>query len=126
MDLRAFANVAPYLTHPLTLAGFVLLLFFGIHRLLIKNRVIPPVPKTEAPKIVKLFLSYGFVIAVLIIVAGFGLQAYQSSLEAAGDQSGGATTQETRGDSSPAVSGTNGDVTITITNQPGSGPEKSQ
>ena len=126
MELSAFANLAPYLTHPLTLAGFVLFLFFGIHRLLIKNKVIPPIPKTEAPKILKLFLSYGFVIAILIIVAGFGLQAYQSSLDAAGDQSGGTTTQETHGDSSPAVSGTKGDVSITITDKPGSKPEGGQ
>jgi hypothetical protein len=126
MELSAFAKIAPHLTHPLTLAGFVLFLFFGIHRLLIKNKVIPPIPKTEAPKIVRLFLSYGFVIAILAIVAGFGLQAYQTSLEAARDQTGATTTQETHGDSSPAVSGTKGDVSITITDQPGAKPEGNQ
>jgi hypothetical protein len=126
MELSAFAKIAPYLTHPLTLAGFVLFLFFGIHRLLIKSEVIPPIPKTEAPRIVRMFLSYGLVIAISIIVAGFGLQAYQSSLEAAGDQTSATTTQETHGDSSPTVSDTKGDVKITIRNQPGSGPEGSQ
>lgn len=126
MDLRAFADVAPYLTHPLTLAGFVLFLFFSIHRVLIRNKVIPPIPKTEAPGIVKLLLSYGFVIAVLIIVAGFGLQMYQSSLEAAGAPSPQTTMQETHGAGSPAVSDTKGDVTITIPNQPESGPEGRQ
>jgi hypothetical protein len=80
MDLSAFAKVAPYLTNPLVLAGFVLFLFFAIHRLLIKSGIIPPVSRTQAPEILKLFLSYGFAVAVLIIVGGFGLQAYQSSL----------------------------------------------
>jgi hypothetical protein len=88
--------------------------------------VIPPIPKTEAPKVVKLFLSYGFVIAILIIVAGFGLQAYQSFLAAAGDQTGTITTIETHGDNSPAVSGTTGNVHIEGTNQPGSKPKGRQ
>ena len=59
MDLSAFAKIAPYLSHPLTLVGFVLLLFFGIHHQLIKSKIIPPVPRTQAPQIVKLFLTYG-------------------------------------------------------------------
>lgn len=118
MDLQAFAAVAPYLTHPLTLAGFVLLLVFGIHRALIKSGILPRIHRTAAPGIVKMFLSYGFVIGILIIVAGFGLQGYQSHLESPASTQPRAIQQETHGDSSPAVAGTNGDVTITIQGQP--------
>jgi predicted PurR-regulated permease PerM len=121
MDLSAFAKIAPYLANPLTLAGFLVFLFFAIHRLLIKSGIIPPVSKTQAPAIVKLFLSYGFAVAVLIIIAGFGLQAYQSHLEAAGPS---AIQQETQGAVSPAVANTKGNVTITVTQPPAPSSEK--
>ena len=109
------------MANPLTLAGFVVFLFFAIHRLLIKNGIIPPVSRTQAPKIVRLFLSYGFAAAVLIIIAGFGLQAYQSHLEAAGPS---AIQQETQGAASPAVANTKGDVTITVAQPPAPSSEK--
>jgi hypothetical protein len=124
MDLSAFAKVAPYLANPLTLAGFVLFLFFTGHHLLIKSGIIPPVSRTQAPKIVKLFLSYGFAVAVLIIIGGFGLQAYQSHLETAGPS--GSVQQDTHGAASPAVANTKGDVTITVTQPPAPSSEKNQ
>ena len=37
--LQAFKDIAPYLTHPPVLIGFVLLLFFGIPRTLIEARI---------------------------------------------------------------------------------------
>ena len=124
MDLSAFAKIAPYLANPLVLAGLVLFLFFTIHRLLIKSGIIPPVSKTQAPKIVKLFLSYGFAVAVLIIIGGLGLQAYQSYLEAAGPSQ--TIQQETHGAASPAVANTKGDVTITATQPPAPSSDKNQ
>jgi hypothetical protein len=36
-SLAAFKEIAPYLTHPLVLVGFVLLLFFGLHRSILKE-----------------------------------------------------------------------------------------
>ena len=114
MDLSAFAKIAPYLSHPLPLVGFVLLLFFGIHRLLIKSGRIPPVPRTQAPQIVKLFLTYGFTAAILVILAGFGLQAYETHVEAAANAEPATIQQETQGSGSPAVADTDGNVTITI------------
>jgi hypothetical protein len=41
-SLAAFKEIAPYLTQPLVLVGFVLLLFFGLHRSLLKAGIIPP------------------------------------------------------------------------------------
>jgi hypothetical protein len=126
MDLQTFADVAPYLTHPLTLAGFVLLLVFGVHRALIKSGILPRIDRTAAPGIVKMLLSYGFVIGILIIVAGFGLQAYQSYLDGQASVPPRTIHQETYGDGSPAVADTNGDVTITIEGQPPPSRETSQ
>ena len=68
--LSAFGKFAPYLANPLVLIGFVILLFFSIHRMLIKSGIIPPVARTEAPKLVRLILGYGFAIAITIIVLG--------------------------------------------------------
>jgi hypothetical protein len=38
-DQGGFQKIAPYLKHPLVLVGFVLLIFFGIHRTLIKSGI---------------------------------------------------------------------------------------
>jgi hypothetical protein len=70
-ELSAFAKFAPQLANPLVLIGFALFLFFGIHRALIKSRIISPLGKTEAPTIVRLMLHYGFIISTLMLLLGF-------------------------------------------------------
>ena len=69
--LKAFAAIVPYLTHPLALVGFVLLLVFGIHRSLIRSGVIPPVSPHVGGRLLQSLLRYGFVIALCVIVLGF-------------------------------------------------------
>ena len=73
-NLAGFAAIVPYLTHPLALVGYVLMLFFGIHRALIEAGIIPPLSQRAGSKVVQMLLRYGFVIALLIILLGFGLQ----------------------------------------------------
>lgn len=75
--LTAFGKVAPYLSHPLTLVGYVLLLFFGIHRVLIRSGIIPPLFARLGGKIVQILLRYGFIIAVLVILMGFALEFWK-------------------------------------------------
>src|SRR5690349_1528197 len=75
-ELEGFQKVAGYLTHPLVLVGFVLLLFFGIHKVLITSGILK-VPEQEGGTIVKLFLQYGFIIALVTILAGFMLKGVQ-------------------------------------------------
>jgi len=76
--LAAFKDIAPYLTQPLVLIGFVLLLFFGIHRTLLKAGIIPPLTARTGGKVVQLLLRYGFVVALVVIVLGFALQFYKT------------------------------------------------
>jgi hypothetical protein len=83
----SFAQIAPYLTNPLVLIGFVLLLIFGVHKALIKSHILPPVSPTASNRIVRLLLHYGFVIALLLILCGFGFAAYKAYLDSRG-QSG--------------------------------------
>jgi hypothetical protein len=77
-----FSKVAPYLSNPLVLIGFALLLFFGVHRTLVKSRLLSPVNPTASNKIVRLLLHYGFVVALLLVFLGFGFAAWTSYLSA--------------------------------------------
>jgi tetratricopeptide (TPR) repeat protein len=86
---EAFSKIAPLLSNPLILAGFVLMLFFAVHRTLLKSGVIPPLSSEGGSRAVNALLRYGFVIAVLIILAGFGIQYWKLYLDSA------ATTQST-------------------------------
>lgn len=72
--LTAFKEIGPYLSHPLALVGFVLLLLFGVQRALIRSGVFKPIPEYEGPRILRLLLQYGFWLALLVVVLGFGLQ----------------------------------------------------
>ena len=78
-----FGLIAPYLTNPLVLIGFVLLLGFGVLYYLIRSNIIPTVTQRAGGRIVQTFLWGVFVIAVLIIVLGFGLEFYKTHLAAA-------------------------------------------
>jgi hypothetical protein len=55
----------------LVLIGFVLLLFFNIHRTLLKAVILPPLNTRTGSNVVRMLLRYGFVIASLVIVLGF-------------------------------------------------------
>ncbi len=79
--LESFAKIAPHLDNPLVLVGFVLLLFFGVHRTLIKSGVLAPVSASQSGVLVKVLLNYGFLIALLLVVAGFGFAAWKAHLE---------------------------------------------
>ena len=75
-ELRGFAEIAPYLTHPLVLAGFGLLLFFALLRAVLKSRVMPTVSKSAGGRALLSLLRYGFLIALAVIVLGFALAFY--------------------------------------------------
>lgn len=70
----AFEKIAPYLKHPLVLVGFVLFLFFGVHRQLIESRIIQPLDPKASSAVVLAILEYGFWIALAVIMLGIGLQ----------------------------------------------------
>lgn len=76
--LQAFRDIAPYLTNPLALIGFMLLLLFGGFRTLIKAKIIPTLSQRAGSNIVQLLLRYGFIIALVIIASGFGLEFYRT------------------------------------------------
>ena len=81
MDIAGFAKVAPYLTHPLVLVGFVLMLAFGIHWQLMKSGLLRQVNQKDSGVIIRLFLRYGFWLALTLLLAGVGLSAWNSYMD---------------------------------------------
>lgn len=72
--MTGFSQVAQYLTHPLVLIGFVLMLVFGTYKQLIKSGLLAQISQTQSSKIIKLMIQYGFCLGVLIVLLGFTLQ----------------------------------------------------
>lgn len=69
-----FAKIAPYLHDPLVLIGFFLFLAFLFARYLLKQRIIPPLPRTLGFRVLQTILLYGFIIGLLLITLGFLLR----------------------------------------------------
>ncbi|MCI5190249.1 MAG: hypothetical protein D3905_10755, partial [Candidatus Electrothrix sp. AS4_5] len=82
MNLTGFAKIAPYLTHPLVLVGFGLLLAYGVINQLMKSGLLSQVTKKDSGLIIRLFLRYGFWLALVLLLAGFGLQFSDRGLSA--------------------------------------------
>lgn len=88
MNIAGFEKIAPYLTHPLVLVGFVLMLVFGMHKEIVKSGLLPQVSKKDGSEILKLILRYGFWLGLVLVLAGFllqfsgiGLSAWNSYME---------------------------------------------
>lgn len=77
MKTTEFALIASYLTHPLVLIGFVLMLVFEIHKLLLNTGILPVLTKKEGSRITRLLLKYGFWLGVTVLLLGGGLQFFQ-------------------------------------------------
>jgi hypothetical protein len=77
-ELGGFAQLAPYLTHPLVLAGFGLLLFFALLRAVLRSKVMPTVSRSAGGRALLSLLRYGFVLALVVIVLGFALAFFQT------------------------------------------------
>lgn len=69
-----FERVAPYLQDPLVLVGFVFFVASLTARQLLRSGIIPPVGAGRGFKIVRLLLSYGFILALVVMVLAFGLK----------------------------------------------------
>lgn len=72
--MQEFAKAAPYLQDPLVLVGFFLLFFFSLLRAIVKQGIFPQLNQRGATSILKMMLSYGFIVGVLIVLLGFGLK----------------------------------------------------
>lgn len=74
--LSQFANIAPFLTNPAVLIGFCLLLSFSVHRLLLRSRLLQPIPARNSFTLLDRILKYGFVLSLAIIILGFAVASF--------------------------------------------------
>ena len=69
-----FAKFAPYLQDPLVLVGFVIFLFFGLTRAIVRAGLIPTLSQASGYRVLRIILLYGFLLGVLVAALGFGLK----------------------------------------------------
>ena len=53
---------------------------------MIKSGIIPPLDKRDGSLIVQKLLNYGFLVALTVVLLGFGLEFYSQSLKSPPDQ----------------------------------------
>lgn len=70
-------NLASFLNHPLTLIGLVVLGVFGLFKLILKSGLLSKVTGRETAPILHKLLNFGFVLALSVVVSGFGLEAWR-------------------------------------------------
>jgi hypothetical protein len=73
-ELEGFAKFAIYLKDPLVLSGFVVFVGFLTLRQLLQANIIPILQQGQGFKLLRLILSYGFVLGLAIVVLGMGLK----------------------------------------------------
>src|ERR1700722_6608414 len=82
-----FAKIVPYLANPLVLVGFCLFLLFGTYRVLLKRGLLSPLSQRQSSMVVRMILSNGFRISIVIMILGFayaGFRVYQQTKNAPG------------------------------------------
>jgi hypothetical protein len=82
-ELKGFARVAPYLSDPLVLVGFALLLLFLLFRSLIGSGLIPVLEQEAGGRVVEGILDYGFYVVALVILLGFAHAHFRRRTEGA-------------------------------------------
>lgn len=80
-EIDWFLKIAEYLKDPLVLSGFVVFVGFLALKQLLKSGVIPELRQVQGYRILRLVLSYGFIIGLLIVILGMGLKYREMSIE---------------------------------------------
>ena len=76
-----FEKIAPFLSNPLVLIGFVLMILFGVYSQLLEAKIIPTLTQEQGSAIVSSLLNYGFWLVLLVVVFGFSLMFYRTYLK---------------------------------------------
>ncbi len=80
-SLSEFGKIAEFIRHPLVLVGFVVMLVFSIHKLILKAKLLKELNQQQSSFVVVLLLRYGLWLGVLIALLVFGLQFYQTYVD---------------------------------------------
>ncbi len=76
--IKAVEHIVSLLTKPLVLVGLVVMLGFGAYHELLKAKIIPTLTQEQGGLVAILLLQYGFIIGALVVLLGFGLEAYKT------------------------------------------------
>jgi tetratricopeptide (TPR) repeat protein len=76
-EASGFSAIAPYLQHPLVLAGFALFLVFGLLCAFLGSDKLQQVRRPGSGRLLATVLRYGFVLACIVLILGFGLVFYR-------------------------------------------------
>jgi hypothetical protein len=85
-DFQGFARIAPYLSDPLVLVGFALMLLYGLFYALISSGLIPPLAPEAGGRIVQSILDYGFYAVAAVILLGFAHAHFRRQPRRSGNQ----------------------------------------
>src|SRR5690348_3570407 len=69
-----FGKIAPYMQDPLVLIGFVILLGSSFAKAIVRAGIIPQLNRSLGYKVLQRILLYGFIVALTLIILGFGLK----------------------------------------------------
>ena len=70
-------SIYPYLEHPMVIVGSVLFSVLGIFKLLLSSGILLPPAQKEVAPILHKVLNFGFILAVIVVVSGFGLEYWK-------------------------------------------------
>ena len=73
-QMEGFASIAQYLSDPLVLTGFGLLLFFGFAHGVLRSGLLRQVNQSQSYDLLKRLILFGFLGAVAVTVLAFGLK----------------------------------------------------
>ena len=73
----SFGDIAPYLQHPLVLVGFGVFVVFGFYRVRVGAQILPQVSRAASGRIVAMLVRYGFIVALVLMLLGFGLAFFR-------------------------------------------------
>src|SRR5258708_3498509 len=69
--MDSFQKIVPYLTNPFAIIGYFLFLLFGIYRLLLTTKILPPLDQQASGKLTNKLFNYGFILAMASVLLGF-------------------------------------------------------
>jgi len=94
-EIAQFLKIAPYLSNPLVLVGFCLLLLFAIHRALLKRGLLVQLSQRQSSAVLRMLLKHGFLVAIITIVLGFAYAAFRHHNAKGGNVQQRPITQQT-------------------------------
>jgi uncharacterized membrane protein len=77
MPTNNYSDWVPYLSHPLVLSGFIMMLVVGLCTILLKTNIVR-LPAERSERILEKALTYTFILGLITIIGGFSFEFARS------------------------------------------------